>query len=130
MSPQFGGESASLLQMSGKESSMPLLPLMFSLASPVAQPEARPQIAVYYFPNYHPTDLRNNRLKGAGWAEWELVKAAKPRFAGHDQPKVPLWDYTDESDPKVMAKKIAAAADNGVDAFIFDWYYYDDGPFL
>ena len=24
----------------------------------------------------------------------------------------------------------AAAADHGVDAFIFDWYYYDDGPFL
>jgi hypothetical protein len=29
-----------------------------------------------------------------------------------------------------MAKKIAAAADHGIDAFIFDWYYYDDGPFL
>jgi hypothetical protein len=29
-----------------------------------------------------------------------------------------------------MAKKIAAAADHGVDAFIFDWYHYEDGPFL
>jgi hypothetical protein len=27
-----------------------------------------------------------------------------------------------------MAQKIAAAADHGIDAFIFDWYYYDDGP--
>ena len=62
--------------------------------------------------------------------EWELVKAAKPRFPGHQQPKVPLWGYTDESDPKVMAQKIAAAADHGIDAFIFDWYYYNDGPFL
>ena len=43
---------------------------------------------------------------------------------------MPLWGYEDESDPKVMAKKIAAAADHGVDAFIFDWYMYDDGPFL
>ena len=29
-----------------------------------------------------------------------------------------------------MARKIDAAADHGIDAFIFDWYWYDDGPFL
>jgi hypothetical protein len=29
-----------------------------------------------------------------------------------------------------MAKKIAAASDNGIDCFIFDWYLYEDGPFL
>jgi hypothetical protein len=29
-----------------------------------------------------------------------------------------------------MAKKIRAASGHGVNAFIFDWYYYDDGPFL
>ena len=29
-----------------------------------------------------------------------------------------------------MAQKIDAAADHGIDAFIFDWYYYNDGPFL
>jgi hypothetical protein len=29
-----------------------------------------------------------------------------------------------------MAAKIAAAADHGLDVFIFDWYWYDDGPFL
>jgi len=79
---------------------------------------------------YHPGDPRNEKNKGSGWAEWELVKAAKPRFAGHQQPKVPLWGYEDESDPKVMEKKINAAADHGVNVFIFDWYYYDDGPFL
>jgi hypothetical protein len=94
------------------------------------QPAGRPEIAVYYFPNYHPGDPRNTQYKGNGWCEWELVKTATPRFPGHDQPKVPLWGYTDESDPQVMARKIDAAADNGVDAFIFDWYYYNDGPFL
>ncbi|MCA9430825.1 MAG: glycoside hydrolase family 99-like domain-containing protein, partial [Candidatus Omnitrophica bacterium] len=31
--------------------------------------------------------------------------------------------------PKVMARKIDAAADHGIDAFIFDWYWYN-GPFL
>jgi hypothetical protein len=87
-------------------------------------------VAAYYFPNYHTDDPRNVKQKGAGWAEWELVKAAKPRFEGHQQPKVPLWGYTDEKDPKVMEQKIKAASENGIDAFIFDWYYYDDGPFL
>ncbi|MEI2723198.1 MAG: glycoside hydrolase family 99-like domain-containing protein [Verrucomicrobiota bacterium] len=89
-------------------------------------------VASYYFGNYHPGDARNTKLKGKGkdWSEWELIKAAKPRFPGHQQPKVPLWGYGDEADPQVMAQKIAAAADHGVDAFIFDWYYYDDGPFL
>lgn len=88
-----------------------------------------PQIAVYYFPNYHP-DARNAQVHGPGWTEWELVKRAEPRFAGHRQPRVPLWGYEDEADPQVMARKIDAAADHGIDAFIFDWYWYADGPFL
>lgn len=68
-------------------------------------------VACYYFGNYHPGDPRNVATKGKDWSEWELVKAAKPRFEGHQQPKVPLWGYGDESDPKVMAQKIDAAAD-------------------
>jgi hypothetical protein len=92
--------------------------------------QERIYIASYYFGNYHPNDARNQKQKGQGWSEWELVKAARPRFAGHEQPKVPFWGYTDESDPQAMAQKIDAAADHGIDAFIFDWYYYDDGPFL
>ncbi len=87
-------------------------------------------VATYYFGNYHPGDPRNEALKGPGWSEWELVKAARPRFPGHHQPNVPAWGFLDESDPAVMARKIDAAADHGIDAFIFDWYYYDDGPFL
>ena len=87
------------------------------------------EIAVYYFPNYH-VDPRNSAVHGAGWTEWELVKTARPRFPGHVQPKIPTWGYLDESQPEVMAQKIDAAADHGVDQFIFDWYYYEDGPFL
>jgi len=88
-----------------------------------------PEVAVYYFPNYH-RDQRNEVLHGKNWDEWELVKTATPRFPGHRQPKQPLWGYEDEADPQVMAKKIDAAADHGIDTFIFDWYWYDDGPYL
>ena len=86
-------------------------------------------VATYYFPNYHP-DARNARQHGPGWSEWELVKRAEPRFSGHQQPRVPSWGYTDESDPDIMEMKINAATDHGIDVFIYDWYWYNDGPFL
>jgi len=81
------------------------------------------EVAVYYFPNYHP-DSVNSLWHGKGWTEWELVKAAKPRFDGHEQPKVPSWGYFNEADPKWAAKEIDLAADNGIDCFIYDWYWY------
>jgi len=87
------------------------------------------QVGVYYFGNYH-LDARNEKRLGKGWSEWKLVRESKPRFEGHQQPRVPLWGETDEADPQAMAQKIDAAADHGIDAFIFDWYYYNDGPFL
>lgn len=87
------------------------------------------QLAAYYFPNYH-RDPMNEAWHGTGWSEWELMKVALPRFEGHRQPVKPLWGYEDEADPAVMAKKIDAAADAGLDAFIFDWYCYQQGHFL
>lgn len=87
-------------------------------------------VAAYYFPNYHTGDPRNDLNMGENWAEWELVKNAKPRFPDHQQPKVPMWGTVDEKDPGVMAMKIDAAVENGIDCFIFDWYMYEDGPFL
>jgi len=88
------------------------------------------EVAVYYFPNYHPDSI-NNIWHGRGWTEWDVVKAAKPRFRGHEQPKVPAWGYFDESDPAWTAREIDIAADNGIDCFIYDWYWYSNtGPYL
>ena len=86
------------------------------------------QVMAYYFPNWHP-DARNDEWHGKGWTEWDVAKHATPRFEGHKMPKVPLWGYEDESDPKVMEKKIDAAASHGVDGFIFDWYWFEDGSY-
>lgn len=85
-------------------------------------------VSVYYFPNYH-VDPRNEKAHGKNWTEWELMKNNKPRFEGHFIPK-PAWGYEDESKPEVMEKKIEAASKNGITNFIFDWYHYDNGPFL
>lgn len=87
------------------------------------------QVGVYYFPNYH-VDKRNEAVHGKGWTEWQLMKHATPRFPGHGELPQPLWGYNDEADPEVMEMKIDAAADHGVDFFIYDWYYYDDGLYL
>lgn len=89
---------------------------------------SRPLIAAFYFPNWH-CDPRIEALHGKGWTEWNVVRHASPRFPGHRQPKVPLWGYQDESDPEVMAQKITAARAYGIDAFIFDWYCFNDGPY-
>jgi hypothetical protein len=86
-------------------------------------------LAAYYFANYH-IDPRNEAAHGPGWTEWRLIEAARPRFAGHAQPKIPLWGYEDESNPAVFERKIRTASDAGLSAFIFDWYWYNDGPFL
>lgn len=89
----------------------------------------RPQIVAYYFPNFH-ADPLNEERHGKGWTEWELLRAAKPRFPGHLQPKIPAWGYGDEADPRVMEQKICAARDAGLAAFLFDWYWYEEGEFL
>ena len=93
----------------------------------IAQPKPAPQdstivippgnvtVACYYFPNWGPLAT----------SEWNTLRFAQPKFPGHQQPKVPLWGYENENDPVVMAKKIDSAANNGISAFIFDWYFYD-----
>jgi len=110
-----------------------------SYAGQKEAPDQRVQVAAYYFPNWH---VENEPLGKQGEAsalkknegEWEELKNAKPRFPGQPQPVVPLWGYQDEADPAVMAQKIDAAADHGVDVFLFDWYWHSGsegkGPML
>ncbi len=89
----------------------------------------RYDIAAYYWPAYH-DEPRWRRFMPKGEGEWQTVRAAAPKFAGHQQPRVPAWGYEDESDPGVMERKIHAAASHGVNTFVFDWYWYENQPFL
>ncbi|NBD24542.1 glycoside hydrolase family 99-like domain-containing protein [Paenibacillus glycinis] len=88
----------------------------------MSEPKHPYEVAVYYFPQWHP-DAKNEAIRGEGWTEWPTLRAAKPLFPGHAQPKVPLWGELDESDPAVSEKQIEAAADHGVTSFIYDWYW-------
>jgi len=46
-----------------------------ALEPPISEPgsDSPVTVACYYFGNYHPNDPRNEKAKGGGWSEWELV---------------------------------------------------------
>jgi hypothetical protein len=87
------------------------------------------EVVAYYFPQYHP-DARNDAWHGHGWTEWDILQAARPRYPGHRQPIEPAWGYFNEADPQWAAREIDLAADHGITTFLYDWYWYDDQPFL
>ena len=86
-------------------------------------------VAAFVWPAYHPDD-RAKIFWPDGIGEWQTVMSNKPKFEGHEQPRYPLWGYINEADPYVAEMEIAAAADHGINLFIFDWYWYDGLPFL
>jgi len=88
---------------------------------PSAAGRARPEVVAIYCPLWHRYDHMDS-WHGYGWNEWELVKTALPRFAGHHQPLHPSWGCFDESDPEWSRREIDLAADHGIDVFMFDWY--------
>lgn len=87
-------------------------------------------IAAYIWPSYTGDEPRTHIFWPEGYGEWQTVKAAKPKYPGHDWPRRPLWGYINEADPFVMEMEIAAASSHGVNVFIYDWYWYDNRPFL
>jgi hypothetical protein len=80
-------------------------------------------VACIYYPGFHPTPFME-AWHGFGWSEWDITLRCKPRFPGHRQPLLPEWGPFDESDPAWSAREIDAAAGSGIDAWIFDWYWY------
>ena len=87
-------------------------------------------IAAYIWPSCHHDERFGDILWPEGTGEWEVIKKGNPRFDGHYQPRQPLWGYETDNDPQVMEKWIDAATDHGVNIFVFDWYWYNGGPFL
>ena len=94
------------------------------------QPATEYDVAAYIWPSCHHDKRFGDMLWPDGTGEWEIIKKGNPRFEGHYQPKQPLWGYGLDDDPQVMERWIDAASDHGVNVFIFDWYWFDDGPFL
>ena len=87
-------------------------------------------VAAYVWPSYTGDEPRARIFWDEGYGEWQTVKKMQPRFEGHLWPRKPLWGYVNEADPYVMEMEIEAAASHGVNVFIYDWYWYDNKPFL
>ena len=87
-------------------------------------------VAAYIWPAYTGNEPRTRMFWPEGIGEWQSVKNAVKKFPEHNWPRKPLWGYVNEADPYVMEMQISAAADHGVNVFIYDWYWYDRRPFL
>ena len=109
-----------------------LFAILFIFGTSVIAQQQKYDVAAYVWPAYHnePRFQKEMNIFHDGKGEWEAVYKAKPKFEGHRQPRVPLWGYLNEADPKVQEKVIDTALEYGVNTFIFDWYWYDDRPWL
>ncbi len=87
-------------------------------------------VAAYIWPAYTGDEPRSHMFWPEGNGEWQTVRRAEARYPGHQWPRRPLWGYVNEADRYVMQMQIDAAADHGVNVFIYDWYWYDGRPFL
>ena len=87
-------------------------------------------VAAYIWPSCHDDPLARKKLWPEGIGEWEVIKKGNPRYEGHYQPRQPLWGYELDNDPKVVERWIDVAVDHGVNVFVYDWYWYEEGPYL
>ena len=91
-------------------------------------------IAAYVWPAYTGNDNRTRMFWREGIGEWQTVHNAKVNSTnkpkGYIWDRRPLWGYVNEADPRVMEMEISCAKEHGVNVFIYDWYWYDNRPFL
>lgn len=87
-------------------------------------------IAAYVWPAYTGDEPRTRIFWDEGIGEWQTVKNSAPKDNGYYWNRKPLWGYVNEADPYVMSMQIEAALSHGVNTFIYDWYWYDNRPFL
>lgn len=87
-------------------------------------------VAAYIWPSCHDDPLARKKLWSEGMGEWEVIKKGNPRYEGHYQPRQPLWGYELDNDPEVVERWIDVAIDHGVNVFVYDWYWYEEGPYL
>ncbi len=87
-------------------------------------------IAAYIWPAYTGDEPRTRIFWEEGIGEWQTVKNTYIKKGDYEWNRKPLLGYTNEADPCVMESQIELALEHGVNVFIYDWYWYDNRPFL
>ena len=94
-------------------------------------------IAAYVWPAYTGDEPRTRIFWPEGIGEWQSVKNVKENSIDCKREwyeswkrRVPVWGYVNEASPDVMEMQIDCAVRHGVNVFIYDWYWYDNRPFL
>lgn len=88
-------------------------------------------IATFIWPSYTGDEPRTRIFWPEGYGEWQTVKAMTNKgYKGCRWPRIPTWGYVNEADSRVMEMQIDCAVSHGVNVFIYDWYWYDNRPFL
>lgn len=87
------------------------------------------KLVALYLPQFHRIS-ENDMWWGDGYTEWTAVKRARPLFAGHYQPHIPLNDrYYDLSEENAETWKWQAflAEKYGISAFCIYHYWFCNG---
>jgi hypothetical protein len=77
-----------------------------------------------FLPQFHECEY-NSQWWGKGFTEWNNVRAARPLYPGHRQPRVPADGYYDLTSAGELERQARQAKDHGIDAFSIYHYWYE-----
>ncbi|MBP6631873.1 MAG: glycoside hydrolase family 99-like domain-containing protein [Kofleriaceae bacterium] len=80
------------------------------------------RVLAYVYPGWHPIPERDASFY-PGFTEWDLVEPSRPRFDGHEQPRLPLWGRYDDRDPVAVQRRIELCQAHGVDGWIYGAFW-------